>query len=241
MDHPAEFVRAPYALPGNNVLCWAQSQVSICTKLLHIPWSHINVLDGAGILPKSALLAWVITTLSTVNEWVCFCMKLKSTVLLGYGQHHPQGRESCACTLFQWSTQRHFVTPWIIWQSSKLGMLERIRPWLDAAGGGRGRSGVLSFLLQMAPKAPELALQLQLEWGMGQMEMSGQKTLQRWQRLAEISSSKGQRLGQKKWNVLLKVCALLCGAGNIWTRNRENSTVAKWARQWPFQRALTFA
>lgn len=58
-------------------------------------------------------------------------------------------------------------------------MLERISTWLKTAGGGRGRSGVLPFLLQMAPRAPEVALQLQLEQGTGQMEMSGQKTLQR--------------------------------------------------------------
>lgn len=63
--------------------------------------------------------------------------------------------------------------------SSKLAMLERISTWLKTTGGGRGRSGVLPFLLQMAPRAPEMALQQQFEQGMGQMEMSGQKTLQR--------------------------------------------------------------
>lgn len=57
MDHPAEFSRAPYALPGKNVLCWAVSSLSlipICVKLFQVPWSHINMLQA---LSRTALLA----------------------------------------------------------------------------------------------------------------------------------------------------------------------------------------
>lgn len=65
MDHPAEFARAPYALPGKNVLCWAASSLSlipICVKLFQVPWSHINMLDRLQALPRTALLALGTTT-----------------------------------------------------------------------------------------------------------------------------------------------------------------------------------
>lgn len=128
------------------------------------------MLDGLLTLPGTALLAWVITIFSKMNEQSVLLLKGKKHYSFGLEAIWASGKgELCLHTVSVINTCTLVYSLNNKTLSSKLAILEGINTWLKNSRWERGGYGVLHFLLWMDPRDPKVALQQQPEqaWQVG--------------------------------------------------------------------------